>query len=133
MVDTSVWSLALRRKQGYQSDTIDQLRQFIDQGERIFLLGVIVQELLSGITSAELFKQTAEYLAAFPLINLERQDYVEAARLRNNCRRRGIGAGAIDFLIASACIENDLLLFSNDKDFEAIASVSRLKLIGAGV
>lgn len=76
-----------------------------------------------------MFKRLANYLEAFPLINLSREDYTEAAKLRNRCSQKGIQAGAIDFLIASVCIKNKLLLFSADKDFQAIAEVSSLKLI----
>lgn len=129
LVDTSVWSMALRRKQNSANEAADKLRSLIDGGEQIFLLGVILQEILSGIADKALFDRLADYLAAFPLVELGREAYVAAAELRNKCRKNGIQAGTIDFLIASTCIEKGLLLFTLDKDFEAIASLGGLKLL----
>ena len=131
LVDTSVWSLALRRKQTHETQTVAQLRQFIEDGESIFLLGAIIQELLAGITDDQLFDRVAEHLANFPMITLERRDYIEAARLRNACKRQGVSAGAIDFLIASTCIQRELLLYTLDKDFQNMAAISELKLLQA--
>ena len=47
IVDTSVWSLALRRQQKNNS-IADKLRDFIGDG-RVVLLGAVRQEILSGI------------------------------------------------------------------------------------
>jgi len=129
LVDTSVWSLALRRKEVIDTKEVVLLKNFIEDGEQIFLIGLILQEILSGISAAKLFKRLTDYLSAFPLLELSRQDYIQAAELRNGCMKKGIKAGAIDFLIASVCINNDLLLFSSDKDFQFIAAVYNLKLI----
>ena len=129
LVDTSVWSQALRRKKTASSKATEQLTQLIEGGERIFIIGVILQEILSGIVDKTFFEQLAVYLSAFPMIALEREDYVEAARLRNSCKQKGVQAGSIDFLIASVCLRKDLLLFSLDKDFQSIATVSELNLI----
>ena len=115
-VDTSVWSLALRRKAGSESEEVETLRRLIANGERIVLLGVIVQELLSGISEETVFDRLAEYLSAFPLLDLTRDDYVRAAALGNRCRAQGIQASTIDFLIASTCVEHELALFTQDRE-----------------
>ncbi len=132
LVDTSVWSLALRRKEVVDTKEVVLLKKFIEDGEQIFLIGLILQEILSGISAAKLFKRLADYLGAFPLVELSRQDYIKAADLRNGCVKKGIQAGAIDFLIASVCISHDLSLFSSDKDFQSIAGMSDLKLVLLG-
>ena len=129
LVDTPVWSVALRRKQGPAGEAADKLRQLIEGGEQIFLLGVILQEILSGVADKTLFNRLVDYLAAFPLIELGREAYVAAAEIRNKCRKSGIQAGTIDFLIASTCIEKGLLLFTLDKDFEAMAPLCGLELL----
>ena len=50
IVDTSVWSLALRRKQP-ASDAINaELARLIDEGEAL-IAGLIRQELLSGVAA----------------------------------------------------------------------------------
>lgn len=129
LVDTSVWSLALRRKKESSSGAADLLKEYIETGEYVCLIGIILQEILSGVTSEKLFSQLEDHLSAFPMIAIEREDYVKAARLRNNCKKKGIQVGTIDALIAAVCIKNDLLLLSTDKDFQLIANNSELKLI----
>lgn len=129
VVDTSVWSLALRRKSAADSPEALRLRELIEAGEQIQLLGVIVQELLSGIQDKALFRRLDNYLGAFPILKLERDDFVEAARLANTCRRQGVVVGTIDYLIASVCVTRDLLLFTTDKDFEHIARICSLRLL----
>ena len=129
-VDTSVWSLALRRRNHDGGESAETLRALIADGARIVLLGVIVQEILSGLTEKTVFDRLADYLSAFPLVDLGRDDYIRAAALRNQCRSQGIQASTIDFLNASTCIEYDLSLLTKDKDFSRIRSVSGLKLLG---
>jgi predicted nucleic acid-binding protein len=81
------------------------------------------------MTERAYFEKLADYISAFPLIELKRDDYIEAAGLRNYCITKGIQASTIDFLIASVCVSKDFLLFSADKDFELIANVTDLKLL----
>jgi hypothetical protein len=129
LVDTSVWSLALRRKKEPNSCAAALLKEYIEDGEYICIIGIILQEVLSGVTSKKLFSQLEDHLSAFPMVTLERKDYVRAASLRNSCKKKGVQVGTIDALIAAVCIENDLLLLSTDKDFQLIANNSELKLI----
>lgn len=129
LVDTSVWSLALRRKRESNSSAADLLKEYIETGEYVCLIGIILQEILSGVTSEKLFGQLEDHLSAFPIITLEREDYIRAARLRNSCKKKGVQVGTVDALIAAVCIENDLLLLSTDEDFQLIANNSELKLI----
>lgn len=129
LVDTSVWSLALRRKKDANSSAADLLKDYIETGEHVCLIGIILQEILSGITNDKLFSHLEDHLSAFPLVAVEREDYIRAARLRNDCKKKGVQVGTIDALIAAVCIENDLLLLSTDKDFQLIANNSDLKLI----
>lgn len=128
LVDTSVWSLALRRKQA-DSTAAALLKSYIETGENLSLIGIILQEILSGISSDTLFNKLEDYLTAFPLLAVEREDHISAAQLRNTCKKKGLRVGTIDALIAAVCIRRDLLLLSTDKDFQAIAKVSELKLI----
>lgn len=129
LVDTSIWSLALRRKKESNSSAADLLKKHIEAGEYVCLIGIILQEILSGVTTDKLFNQLKDHLSAFPMIAVEREDYVRAAQLRNDCKKKGVQVGTIDALIAAVCIKNDLLLLSTDKDFQLIANNSQLKLI----
>jgi predicted nucleic acid-binding protein len=63
-----------------------------------------------------------------PLLVPDRRDHVEAADLRNHCRRRGVKIGTIDALLARLCIRHDLTMLTTDEDFRRMARHSALKL-----
>ncbi len=128
LVDTSVWSLALRRSSGVVNEEAIVLKTIIEQGEDIYLLGIILQEVLQGIRNSKDFLALKEYFRAFPLIDLAREDYVRAAELKNQLIGKGRQASTIDVLIASAAISHHCHLFTVDKHFTQIAEHSELKL-----
>jgi len=131
LVDTSVWSLALRRKPGdlnaHERRLSTALAELIREG-RVQIVGVIRQELLSGIREAEKFEKLRDYLRAFDEPLLEIADYETAAEAHNRCRSRGIAGSAIDFLICAAASRRDWQVFTTDQDFTRYASVIPLKL-----
>lgn len=129
IVDTSVWSLAFRRTRPEQTLPVEKLTRLLQEGESIFLLGIILQELLQGLRSRKDFNRLSDKLSPFPMVEPRREDYVEAARLRNQLSAKGIQAGTIDFLIAAICIQYKCLLLTTDRDFDAIAGHSALKLL----
>ncbi len=128
LVDTSVWSLALRRPSGIVNEEATLLKAIIEQGEDIYLLGIILQEVFQGIRNPKDFIALKEYFKAFLLIDLTREDYVRAAELKNHFIKRGKQAGTIDVLVASAAISHHCHLFTADKHFSHIAEHSELKL-----
>lgn len=127
IVDTSVWSLALRRKAVTSSSATQALRSLIEHGLAV-MLGPVRQEILSGIKHRDQFDRLSERLAAFDDLILETDDFVEAASLCNECLRRGIQASHTDFLIAAAAIRRDFAVLSADKDFAHIATLIPVKL-----
>jgi hypothetical protein len=98
-------------------------------GQRIELMGVILQEVLQGIRSASDFARVKSHLDSFRLIAIDREDYVAAAQLMKHCRSNGIQASTIDFQIAAACIRHGCLLLTTDRDFQHIATHSSLQLL----
>jgi predicted nucleic acid-binding protein len=128
LVDTSIWSLALRRPTGVINPEAVLLRTIIEQGEDIYLLGIILQEVLQGIRSSKDFLALKEYFKAFPLINLTREDYIRAAELKKQLIKKGKQGSTLDVLIASAAISHHCHLFTADKHFVHIAEHSELKL-----
>lgn len=131
LVDTHVWSLALRRKPEHLSQRerhlTETLAELIREG-RAQLLGPVRQELLSGIREEAQFRKLREYLRAFPEQSLEAEDYEEAAQMNNRCRARGIAGSAIDFLICAAAHRRNWMIFTTDRDFQNYASVLPLRL-----
>ena len=126
LVDTSVWSLALRSG-GRPSLEVDKLRKAIERG-RVVLLGIVVQEILQGFRHDRDVRRVAKQLEAFPLLQLSRDDNVAAAALHRACARRGIAAATVDCHIASAAIRHRCTLLTADEDFEHIARVAPLRL-----
>ncbi len=115
IVDTSVWSLALRRQQ--QNNSIaDKLRDFIGDG-RVILLGALRQEILSGIKQQAQFDKLKNNLQAFPNLPLGAEDYELAADYFNICRRNGLQGANTDFLICATANRRNYEIFTTDKDF----------------
>jgi predicted nucleic acid-binding protein len=129
IVDTSIWSMALRRQSASGTPEAALLKRMIEEGESIFILGIILQEILQGVRLPGGFRQLKEHLDAFPLLPVRREHYVKAAELQNHLARNGVQAATIDALIAASAIAHDCSLFTNDRDFHFIARHSGLKLI----
>jgi predicted nucleic acid-binding protein len=124
-----VWSLFLRRKNYDSKDPLVQkLLLCLERHEGIFLLGPIMQEILDGIRNETQFYKLIDYFSVFSLLELERMDYIDASRLRNHCRSKGVQASPVDFWIAAACIRRNYPLLTADKDFHLIAQHSQLDL-----
>ncbi|MBI2840114.1 MAG: PIN domain-containing protein [Acidobacteria bacterium] len=120
LVDTSVWSLALRRDAASAPD-VALLARALKMGDTVLTTGLILQELLQGFEGPMASNQIMRHFAVLPFITPDVQDHVEAAKLRNLCRRKGVQVGTIDALIAQLCIRHELQLLSTDRNFKHIA------------
>lgn len=127
LVDTSVWSLALRRAKRLADSTTLELAELIREG-RIVMLGPIRQELLSGIKVKSQFELLREHLRSFPDLNLESADYESAASAFNRCREKGIQGSNTDFLLCAVAQRRDLAIYTTDGDFRHYAKVLKLTL-----
>ena len=131
LVDTSVWSLAFRRDAPPDLGEIGALRLALERGDSIVCTGLVLQEVLQGYSGAKARERLLDKFGAVPMINPDRVDHVEAAELRNHCRRHGVQLGTIDALIAQLCIRYGLTLLSTDGDFKHAAKYCRLRNWGA--
>ena len=129
LVDTSVWSLALRRDDPPPIPELDELKRTLETGTAVST-GLILQELLQGFSKPKSHRQIVERFRALPLIVPDRDDHIDAAGLRTKCRRRGIQAGTIDVLLAQLCVRHDLTLLTTDRDFTAISRIAPLSIWG---
>lgn len=128
LIDTSVWSLALRRRTPNTSPHATVLREVITEG-RAVLLGVVRQEILSGIRFPEQFQRLRQHLRAFPDLQLEVDDYELAAQFFNTCMRRGVIGGPIDFLICAAAHRRRYKILTSDPDFGRFADHVSIDLL----
>lgn len=118
LIDTSVWSIALRHsiEMDGSKEIREQLYVLIDDS-RVAMIGPIRQELLSGIKSESQFNHLKKHLEPFRDTDLETEDYILAAKFFNHCRSAGIQGSHIDFLICAVSSRRKFPLFTTDKDF----------------
>ncbi len=128
LVDTSVWSLALRRDAPAASPQVRALRVALDGAEMVVTTGLVLQELLQGFAGPRARSDIIERFAALPFLSPDREDHVEAAEVRNRCRRAGVQVGTIDALLAQLCIRHNLTLLTTDMDFVRAASHCPLRV-----
>lgn len=124
LVDTSVWSLTLRRRlerlSVEQHRISEELSELVRE-HRVAMVGPVRQELLSGVKVQRTFERLRQALRAFPDEALTTQDFEEAARANNRCRAAGVAGSAIDFLLCAVALRRSLAIFSTDRDFERYA------------
>jgi predicted nucleic acid-binding protein len=118
----------MRRDQPVDIPAVGRLSHALETGERVVTTGIVLQELLQGFFGPKAPEQIVDRLSAFPLIVPDRQDHVEAAALRNLCRKKGVQVGTIDALLAQLCIRHELILLTADEDFRHVARHSELRL-----
>ncbi len=129
LVDTSVWSLALRRTPRSSAPEVVILDRCLERQDVIVITGLVLQELLQGFDGPVQQKRIVKEFRVLPLIVPEVEDHIEAASLRNACRRRGVQVGTIDALIARLAMRHRLALLTADRDFEAMARHFPLSLL----
>jgi predicted nucleic acid-binding protein len=131
LVDTSVWSLAFRRKPQHLSpaerSTVAGLTELIKDG-RARILGFVRQELLSGVKSPGQFETLRATLRAFPDEPIGTADYEAAAKAGNACRAKGVAVSLSDILICSVALSRHWSIFTTDLDFKNYARVLPIKL-----
>ena len=131
LVDTSVWSLALRRKgellNSAEKPVVAELTELIKEG-RAGIIGLIRQELLSGIKTAEQYEKLRGHLRSFPDEPVDTADHEDAAKAGNQCRAKGIAVSVVDALLCAVAIKRGWTIFTTDPDFKNYATVLALKI-----
>ncbi len=128
LVDTSVWSLALRRDAEATEPEVQELKDALFGSDVVVTTGLVLQELLQGFSGAKARTQIIGRFAALPLLQPDRDDHIGAAALRNTCRRAGVQIGTIDALLAQLAIRHDLTLLATDQDFTHAARHCALRV-----
>ena len=128
LVDTSVWSLALRRDAEQAAPEVAALRHALLGADQVFTTGLVLQELLQGFAGPKDRAQLVERLSALAFLQPDREDHIEAADVRNSCRRRGVQVGTIDALLIQLCRRHDLIMLTTDQNFHAASQHVEFKL-----
>jgi predicted nucleic acid-binding protein len=128
LVDTSVWSLALRRDAEATEPEVQELKEALFGADVVVTTGLVLQELLQGFSGAKAQAQIIDRFAALPLLQPDREDHIAAAALRNACRKAGVQMGTVDALLAQLAIRHELTLLTTDKDFTHAARHCALRV-----
>ena len=131
LIDTSVWSLALRRKNESLSTNerllVAELSELIREG-RARMIGLVRQELLSGIKATEQYEKLRLHLRSFPDEVVDTSDYEEAAKAGNRCRAKGVVVSIVDILLCAVANKRLWTIFTTDPDFSNYAKVLPLRI-----
>ncbi|MBS3963849.1 MAG: PIN domain-containing protein [Methylomonas sp.] len=128
LVDTSVWSLALRRDAEATGPEVQALKDALFGADVVVTTGLVLQELLQGFMGAKAQTLIIERFAALPVLQPDREDHIGAAMLRNACRQAGVQIGTIDALLVQLAIRHDLSLLTTDQDFTHAAKHCALRV-----
>lgn len=120
LVDTSIWSLALRRAESAKHPEVPELKRLVTS-HLVEIIGPIRQEVLSGVKEESQFDRLESHLAAFSDVTLLGDDFVTAAKFFNLCRAKGVQGSNTDFLICAVAVRHDFAIFTTDGDFELFA------------
>ena len=132
LVDTPIWSLALRRRATELAPSergITQVLAQVVQDGRAKLLGPVRQELLSGLREEPQFRKLRDLLRDFPDVSVATEDYEHAAQASNRCRGAGIATSPVDMLICAVALREQWEIFTTDKDFERYKTILKIRLL----
>jgi predicted nucleic acid-binding protein len=131
LVDTSVWSLALRRKaeplNATEKATVAELTELIQEG-RARMIGLIRQELLSGIRDPSQYEKLRTVLQAFRDEPVDTSDHEAAAKSSNDCRTKGVVVSIVDVLICAVALRRGWTILTTGPDFRNYANILPIKL-----
>jgi hypothetical protein len=131
LVDTSVWSLSLRRSprnlNTVEASAVAELIELVKEG-RAKIIGPIRQELLSGIKTSSQYEKLRAVLQSFPDEPVGTSDYEAAAVAGSLCRSKGIAVSPVDILICATATSRNWAILSTDPDFAQYARVLPIQL-----
>ena len=123
VIDTSVWSRALRRRKRSEDETPSAalIRTLVLDNEPIGVPGIVLQELLSGVRTKKEFERLRKVLDPFPLLLAREEHHLLAATLYNTCKSKGLNVSPTDVLIASTAMHCRGKLITADSDFRRMS------------
>ena len=127
LVDTCIWSMALRRREASGGREVSELIELVKE-LRVQLIGPVRQEILSGIKSHVQFTKLRDYLRPFPDLELPTPDFESAAEFHNLCRGKGVQGSNTDFLICAVAVRHQMPIFTTDADFTFFQQFLPIKL-----
>ena len=129
-LDTSTLSRFVRRKRRSALDdpVSAEVRRLVLERGPVVVPGIVVQEVLSGLSSRDVFQKIRKHLESFEVTLADASEHVLAAEIRNSCRAVGIAASSVDCLIAATSVARGASLYTTDADFVRMAPLCGLEL-----
>jgi predicted nucleic acid-binding protein len=127
LVDTNVWSEALRRDTPAHTPHIERFRAVLRNGV-LATTGVVVQELFQGFHGPKDTSRLRDLVFAAEPITPDLHDHIEASAMYRRSRRQGIQLKTVDALIATMCLRADAELLTLDRDFDHLVEREGLRL-----
>jgi predicted nucleic acid-binding protein len=115
LIDTSVWSLVLRRSRPL-SPYAEEVARLLRTGTAV-LLGVVRQELLSGIADRQKFVRLRDKLRALDDYPVTSVHYETAAESFNVCRAHGVQGTMVDLLVCAVAMDEEIPIYTTDRDY----------------
>ncbi len=133
LVDSTVWSLAFRRRPQVTAPEAEAeaLAELLRHDFAI-LLGVVRQEVLSGIKDPSAFRLLRDQLRKTPDYPVGQAHHEAAAEAYNRCRSKGVQGSLTDFLLCAVAQLDRLPILTADNDFRGYASHLPIKLYAPG-
>src|SRR5260370_9508472 len=120
LVDSSVWIDFFSSAPGRAGN---ELRGMIRDAEPFALTGVVVAEILQGLTRDG--SRIEQFLSQWEMLEPRGfGTYREAAAIFRQGRAKGVSLTTIDALIAAIALERRATVFTLDKDFSRIARLT---------
>ena len=121
VVDTSSWIAWLA---GGGSSLVDEA---LEEG-RLHLPVIVAAELLGGRLEASLRAELQDMLSDLPAVGTDPEHWFRVGKLRAELRARGLKVSTPDAHVAQCAIDTRGVLLTEDRVFEKIAKVVRLRL-----
>ena len=128
LVDTSV---LIDLFKGISNGPANRMREALGHHIPFGITSVIYQEVLQGAKSDKEYNLLRDYLSSQRFFHPQDavKTYEDAARIYFSCRKKGVTIrSTTDCLIAQIALEQDLALLHNDRDFDAMAPIIKLRL-----
>jgi|TARA_R100000789_G_C2953010_1_gene135584 hypothetical protein len=127
LIDSSVWI-------DYFNGIYNQKTDFLysNLGREEFVIGdLIYTEVLQGFSDERSYRKAKELLDVFPFKNIGGKEIaLSSAKNYRILRKKGVTIRkTVDVFIATFCIENNVSLLQNDRDFEPFIRLFNLQSI----
>ena len=127
LVDSSVW---IDFFAGRKTKATSYVIKSIEESSDLCTCGLILTEVLQGIRSDKEYENVKEILSDLIYLPISKNTFIHASSIYRSLRKSGKTIRSpIDCIIATICLEHEIMLLHNDKDFIAIAQHTKLQIV----